>query len=161
MVTPLISSDGYWSNSTLRLSPVETCSRPFSRVVAKSGDRPRTEMFCARPATRCAARPGRRAMDSAMEVSGSLPISSAEMASTMEVAFFLTEIASSIPRRMPDTVTVCIGASAAWPVVVVCAYAEPAKADTNTAHPAATGLSRKAVLPRLLAKIVIKVPSLI
>ena len=29
--------DGYWSNSTLRLSPVLTISRPLSRVVAKSG----------------------------------------------------------------------------------------------------------------------------
>src|SRR5450830_636031 len=55
MVTPLISSDGYWSNSTLRLSPVLTCSRPLSRVVEKSGDKPRTEITWARPATRWAA----------------------------------------------------------------------------------------------------------
>ena len=90
----------------MRLSPVETSSRPLSSVVAKSGDRPRTEITCARPATRWADRPGRRAIDSAMETSGSLPMSSAEMASTMESEFFLTEIAASMPRRMPVTVTV-------------------------------------------------------
>ena len=33
--TWLISSEGYWSNSTLRLSPVLACSRPFSSAVVK------------------------------------------------------------------------------------------------------------------------------
>jgi hypothetical protein len=105
-VTPAISSDGYWSNSTLRLSPVLTISRPLSKVVAKSGDRPRTLITCARPATRCAAMPGRRAMDSAMLESGSLPMSSAEIASTIEVDSFLMSIARSMPPRMPVTTTV-------------------------------------------------------
>ena len=104
-VTPAISSDGYWSNSTLRLSPVLTSSRPLSSVVAKSGDRPRTLITWARPATRCAAMPGSRARDSAMLTSGSLPMSSAEMASTIEVASFLMSIARSMPPRMPVTVT--------------------------------------------------------
>ena len=49
----------------------------LSRVVATSGDRPRTLITWARPATRCADRPGSRAINSAMLVSGSLPMSSA------------------------------------------------------------------------------------
>ena len=106
MVTPLTSSEGYWSNSTLRLSPVLTISRPLSRVVAKSGDRPRTLITWARPATRWAARPGRRAIDSAMLTSGSLPMSSAEIASTIELESRLVEIAPSMPARMPVTTTV-------------------------------------------------------
>ena len=125
-VTPLISSDGYWSNSTLRLSPVLTISRPLSRVVAKSGDRPRTLITWARPATRWAARPGRRAMDSAMLTSGSLPMSSAETASTIDMASRLTEIALSMPRRMPVTVTVSSSTASAFFLpssVLLCAYA--------------------------------------
>src|SRR5690606_5218363 len=128
-VTPLISSDGYWSNSTLRLSPVLTISRPLSSVVAKSGDRPRTLITWARPATRWAARPGRRAIDSAMLTSGSLPMSSAEMASTMEVESRLTEMALSMPRRMPVTVTVSrlvasVAVSWAWTPVALSAMAD-------------------------------------
>ena len=55
--------------------------------------------------SRCVVTPGRRASDSAMEVSGSLPMSSAEIASTIWSEFFLTEIAASMPLRMPVTVT--------------------------------------------------------
>src|SRR5690606_36698530 len=117
-VTPLISSDGYWLNSTLRMSPVLTISRPLSSVVSKSGDRPRTEMTWARPATRWAARPGRRAIDSAMLTSGTLPMSSAEIAETVEGASCLTQIALSMPRRMPVTLTVSSTvASSASPAV--------------------------------------------
>ena len=80
-----------------------TISRPLSKVVAKSGESPRTLMTWARPATRCAARPGRRAIDSAMLTSGNLPMSSAETASTIEVASFFTASALSMPARMPVT----------------------------------------------------------
>ena len=38
-----------------------------------------------------------------METSGSLPMSSAEMTSTIEVLFALAEIDASIERRMPVT----------------------------------------------------------
>jgi hypothetical protein len=72
---------------------------------------------------RWAVTPGRRAIDSAIDWSGSLPMSSAEIASTMESLFFLTEMAASMPRRMPVTVTVEMPelvapvAAASWPLV--------------------------------------------
>src|SRR6266853_5064527 len=49
--------------------------------------------------------PGSRARDSAMVVSGSLPMSSAEIVSSMTSAFSLTLIALSIAARMPVTTT--------------------------------------------------------
>jgi hypothetical protein len=58
-----------------------------------------------RPATRCAVRPGSRAIDSAMLESGSLPMSSAEIDSTIDVASRLVSIEVSMLRRMPVTVT--------------------------------------------------------
>jgi len=139
-LSALVSSDGYWSNSTLRLLPVETCSRPLSSVLAKSPDRPRMLISVARPPTRCAARPGRRAIDSAMLLSGSLPMSSAEIASTMLSLFFLTLMALSMPRRMPVTVTTSPPAGAA----LVCAPAVPGTADKAaaiSAAAAATGVA--------------------
>ena len=81
-------SAGYWSYSTARLSPVEVCSRPFSRVDEKSGEKPRMEMTLLRPERRCDVRPGRREIDSAMDASGSLPMSSAEMDSTIRSDLF-------------------------------------------------------------------------
>jgi len=64
--------------------------------------------------SRCAVTPGRRASDSAIVVSGSLPMSSEEIASTIWSEFFFTEIAASMPRRMPVTRTCCVsGAEAA------------------------------------------------
>jgi len=59
-----------------------------------------------------------------MLTSGSLPMSSAETASTIEVESRLTEIALSMPRRMPVTVTVSRSTASAffWPSsVVLCA----------------------------------------
>ena len=98
-----MSSDGYWSNSTLRLSPVLTCSRPFMSAVVNPGSVPRRLIAEARPSARCEVRPGRREIDSAMLVSGSLPMSSAEIASTMLVESRLVSIAFSMPTRMPVT----------------------------------------------------------
>ena len=63
--------------------------------------------------------------------SGNLPMSSAEIASTIESAFFLTEMASSMPLRIPVTTTVS------------CASATSAKPTSNTAQPAATGRNLK------------------
>ena len=113
--TELMSSDGYWSNSTLRLSPVLTCSRPFSRVVVNPGSVPRRLMAEALPSARCEVRPGSREMDSAMLVSGSLPMSSADIASTMLIDSRLVSIAFWMPTRMPVTTTSpsCCGASCA------------------------------------------------
>jgi hypothetical protein len=52
-------------------------------VVVNPGSVPRRLIAEARPSARCEVRPGRREIDSAMLVSGSLPMSSAEIASTM------------------------------------------------------------------------------
>ncbi len=57
--------------------------------------------------SRCVVTPGKRASDSAIVVSGSLPMSSAEIASTIWSEFFFTEMAASMPRRMPVTTTCC------------------------------------------------------
>ena len=91
------------------------------------------EMVEERPATRCAARPGRRLMESAMDTSGSLPMSSAEIASTMLVDSRLASIARSMPARTPVTVmrsrsvavsSVCAAASAStWAWVASWAWA--------------------------------------
>lgn len=76
-----------------------------------------------------------------MLMSGSLPMSSAETDSTMPSAFFFTLIEFSMPRRMPVTVIDWAEAAAAgW--VEVCACAAPI-VSSNTAAPAATGLSAK------------------
>ncbi len=84
---------------------METCSRPFSSVVEKSGDRPRIEITESRPSSRWEVTPGRRAIDSAMELSGSLPMSSAEMLSTIwsEVRFWAIALRSD--ERKPVTTT--------------------------------------------------------
>ena len=62
-------------------------------------------MAAGRPSMRCAARPGNRARESAMLVSGSLPMSSALTTSTMEVDALLVAIDVSIEWRMPVTTT--------------------------------------------------------
>ena len=77
------------------------------------------------------------AMDSAMLESGNLPMSSAEMASTMESAFFFTLMALSMPRRMPVMVTTSpVGAA------VACARAGATPvAHHSAATAAATGVT--------------------
>ena len=70
---------------------------------AKSGERPRIAITWARPETRWAARPGRRASDSAMLTSGSLPISSAVTTSTIESELRLAATEDSMLERMPVT----------------------------------------------------------
>ena len=147
MSTPLSSSAGNWSNSTPRLSPVEACSRPFSVAALKSGLRPRTLTFCERPELRlrCVARPGRREMASATVLSGSLPTSSALMASTTPSLFFLTEMALSMPRRMPVTVMVWLtagsGAEAAASGAATCCACAAPMPITAMAAAAATGVA--------------------
>ena len=59
----------------------------------------------ARPSARWEVRPGKREIDSAMLVSGSLPMSSAEIASTMLLESRLSAMALSMPARMPVTTT--------------------------------------------------------
>ncbi len=79
------------------------CSRPLSVVPAKSGDRPRIEIMLARPFRRWVARPGTRDRLSAMLASGSLPMSSAEIASMMLSEFCLAFSEFSMLPRMPVT----------------------------------------------------------
>ena len=93
----------------------------------KPGSVPRRLIAEARPSARCEVNPGRREMDSAILVSGSLPMSSAEIASTMLPESSFTLIASSMPRRMPVTTTSCSGAFSAG---VSCAAAGAAKVTT-------------------------------
>src|SRR6185312_3068738 len=101
----LISSEGYWSKSTPRFSPTVACSRPFSSVPEKSGEKPRIEIMLARPSKRWVARPGRRERLSAMLASGNLPMSSAEIASTISLEFFLVLSEFSMLPAMPVTIT--------------------------------------------------------
>ncbi len=104
----------------LRLSPVLTCSRPFSSPVANCGSVPRMLMSEARPSERCEVSPGRREMDSAILVSGSLPISSAETASMIRSEFCLAAMAVSMAARTPVTVMVCRDCSVDSAPVAAC-----------------------------------------
>ena len=86
--------------------------------------------------------PGRRARDSAIDTSGSLPMSSAEMTSTIEVLLALAEIEASMERRMPVTTT-----SSTWVARSSCgavwAWTPPAKARVTTT-PKAPPVMRRA-----------------
>src|SRR5690606_34030519 len=77
----VISSDGYWSNSILRLPLVDTCSRPFKVENTKPPDIPRILISAAWPPVRTAEIPGKRVSASAIDTSGKAPKSSAEMVS--------------------------------------------------------------------------------
>ncbi len=78
-------------------------------------------------------------MLSAMLLSGSLPMSSAEMLSTMASAFFFVLMALSMPRRMPVTV-ITWGAALAPAAGAVWACATPL-AISMAATAAATGVA--------------------
>ena len=107
------------------------------------GTIPFAEMTWARPSRRCAVRPGRRASDSAIEVSGSLPMSSAEMASTIEVDVFFKAIEFSIPARMPvTTISSTAVVSSAGLGVVSWAWAMPAEANMSARLVAAPPINR-------------------
>jgi len=95
----------------------------------------------------CAETPGSVDKASAILSSGSLPKSSDEIVSTIMSEPFLVEMASSIPRRIPVTVTILVG----WPALSACeaggvACCAPALEATNirATQAAATGLSLKA-----------------
>ena len=150
--TWLMTSDGYWSNSTWRLSLVDVCSRPLSSVVEKSGAKPRIEMVCERPETRCEVRPGRRAIDSAIDASGSLPMSSAEIDSTIWSRVFFSTTAFSRPRRKPVTT---ISPASASPVAAstaspaACAFASFCAAVTSPVTAALAARRSAAPTPSL------------
>ncbi len=96
----------------------------------------------ARPLVRWAAMPGRRAIDSAIEASGSLPMSSADTASTICDDFFLAEMASWIPLRMPVMTTVVLSSAGAADVASW-AKAGTAKAQAVTSATVAPQVSKR------------------
>src|SRR5690348_11900955 len=79
-------------------------------------------MISARPLLRCAARPGRRAIDSPMPLSGSLPMSSAETDSTTVSEFFFFAVALRSAARKPVTTIapwLAAGCSVFWALAAV------------------------------------------
>src|SRR5260221_5480614 len=118
--------------------------------------------FVALPSrSRCVVTPGRRASDSAIVVSGSLPMSSAEMLSTIVSAFFLTEIALSMAARIPVTTTSSRGpvSAAAGAAGASAAQAVLPGAISKIAESVAVGLTANAGLPAdgLVTEIVLDV----
>ena len=89
---------------------------------------------------RCAVTPGNRAMESAMLVSGSLPMSSALTTSTTEVDSRFVAIDASIEYRMPLTTTSSMASSL---VFASCARATPLLPASTAATAAATEFTAK------------------
>ena len=99
-------------------------SRPLSSTRLYSGPKPRTVTNEPSPFARSIDTPVMRCSNSARLVSGNLPISSAEMASTTPCAFRLMSIDSRRDARMPvmtmsSPLTAFAGASAAVALAVV------------------------------------------
>lgn len=81
-----------------------------------------------------------------MLVSGNLPMSSADTASTIESDFFLIEMAPWMAARMPVTTTSSMGACAAGAAAgSSAAPAVPAAASSRIAQPVAVELTRNAL----------------
>ena len=102
-------------------------------VVEKSGAKPRIEIEFERPDRRCEVRPGRRAIDSAIEASGSLPMSSAEIDSTISSELFFLLTALSSEARKPVTTIAPSSTAASSSAAVSCAKAVPEKATAEMA----------------------------
>ena len=79
---------------------------PFKVAPTKRGPRPRATIWLALPRSMPADRPGRRASDSAIVVSGSLPMFSEAIISTMLLLASLASSALRVAARMPVTTTV-------------------------------------------------------
>ena len=108
IVAPLIDSDGNCSKRTARAGSGEASSRPFSVAPMKRGPRPRATTWLALPRSMPDDMPGKRDKDSAMVVSGSLPISSDVMTSMMLFDASFAATALRTDARMPVTVTCSI-----------------------------------------------------
>ena len=95
--------------------------------------KPRTLTRLARPSRRCAVKPGKRAIDSAIDESGNLPISSAEIDSTTCVEKRLVFIDSTkLPRKPLTSMT----STSSFFIVFSCAAAvakldKPAAVNAN------------------------------
>ena len=77
----------------------------------KRSPMPRATIWLALPRSRPADRPGRRASDSAIVVSGSLPMSSDATTSTILFEFSFTDSALRSDARTPETTTCCTAVS--------------------------------------------------
>ena len=132
-------SEGYRSYSTPRLSPIPISSRPFNVVPVKSSLKPRTEIPEVRPPTRSPARPGRRANDSAIDESGNLPMSSAEIASTIDLLSCLIACARISEPRIPLTAITSTSSATSF-VFTCCAKALPENIAAETANDIIAGL---------------------
>ena len=129
------SSEGYWIEfHAVVVAGIFTSSRPFSVLVAKSGMRAHDTDHLARPAIIAAwKRQVGEQWDSAMLLSGSLPMSSAEMILTMLSAFFLTEngVFNAL-GGIPVTTTVSTRVASPWLAPApVPAFAGPARLRGN------------------------------
>jgi hypothetical protein len=82
-MTWLISSDGILVELDAAVVTGAHLLAAVEQRGREAGSVPRRLIADARPSARCDVRPGRREIDSAIDVSGSLPMSSAEIASTM------------------------------------------------------------------------------
>jgi hypothetical protein len=119
----------------------------LSKVLEKSGEKPRIEIEFERPERRCDVRPGRRAIDSAIEASGSLPMSSAEIDSMTWSRFFFSATAFSSEAAKPVTM---ISSPCSSSGGVSCACAGTANAVSASAAASACPLTPRAM--RLAAR---------
>src|SRR5690625_2454513 len=167
---------GYWSNCTSRLLDVDTCWAPLINAVEKSGPRPWMVSTCGRPLTRCMASPAMRPRVSAMLTPGSLPICSADTASTMELELRLSAVEFLMLLMKPVTSMVCssfawrcgadaslaaFASASSWPVADwLCAWSPVvayACAGCAQAPPAATSRDEaRAAASRLRLRIMIR-----
>ena len=104
------------------------------------------------PRVRAMATPGIRCSDSAIFVSGNLPSSSADIASTMPDAFCLTDAESCSEARIPVTTTSSMTSSpSAWAKLVV---------GTITTRPQTSASPRTIVLEMVFETFCIVLPPL-
>ena len=97
----LIPSDARFSRLYERVLPVPGICRPFKVIRLNSGPKPRTVIWLPSPLERLTDTPVIRCSDSARLVSGNLPISSAEIASTTPLASRFTSIERIKLPRIP------------------------------------------------------------
>ena len=116
----LINSDGYWSNSILRLPLVDTCSRPFRVENTNPPDIPRMFISAAWPPVLTAEIPGNRVSASAIDTSGNAPKSSADSCSdTVSVKRFW--LSDWIKLRLKPVTSITSKSSSNCGLTVACA----------------------------------------
>ena len=111
----LTPSDDKFSKLNERVKPVPAIWRPLSVTKLNDGPKPRTVIWLPSPFERLTDTPVIRCNDSAKFVSGNLPISSAEMASTTPEASRFTSIERINDPRIPFTSMISSSGSAVFP----------------------------------------------